>query len=208
MADRITLTLQPRDTIGKKVKALRHAGIVPVHLYGPGITSQPLQCEGQELIRVLTQAGGNTPVSVTVAGKTDEHLAFVRETQWDPIRGELLHVDFLRAEATQRLSAEVPIVLFGESPGARAVFGSVMQQLHSATIEALPLDMPADIRIDLSTLAQPDHVIRTGDIPLPAGATLVNDPEEMVARIEVARAEVEEGAAPALEPETEADDEA
>ena len=199
MADRITLTLEPRKTLGKKVKRLRRAGIIPVHLYGPGIEPRSLQIQGPELVRVLTQAGGNTPISITVGGEPEEYLAFAREIQWDPVRGTLVHVDFLRAEATQRMTAEVPVILEGDSPGARTVFGTVVQQLRSVTVEALPMDMPRDIILDLSVMTEPDSVIRVGDITLPAGATPITDPEAMIARIEVARAEeAVEGAAEPL----------
>ncbi len=196
MADRIALKLQPRTTLGKKVKALRRGGIVPVHLYGPSVASRSLQCQRQELIKVVAQAGGHTPISITVEGEKEEHLAFVREIQWDPIRGNLFHVDFLRAEATQRLSADVPVVMTGESPGAKEVFGTVMQQLYSVTVEALPLDMPPELSIDLSSMVQPDSVIRVGDISLPPNVSLLTDPEAMVARVELPKeegAEVGEG---------------
>ena len=204
MADEITLKLQPRIALGKKVRRLRQGGIIPVHLYGPGITSQPLQCEGRELIKVLTRAGGNTPVSITIEGEGDEHLAFVREIQWNPIKGDLFHVDFLRAEATQLVSVEVPIALSGESPGAREIGGTVVQQLYSLMVEALPLDIPRDIGIDLLTLDQPDSVIRAGDIQLPAGATLVTDPGALIVRIEAARVEEVVEPAPTEEGEEEA----
>ena len=205
MADGITLKLQPRAVVGKKVKNLRRAGIAPVHLYGPGIAPRSLQCQGQELVKVLARAGGNTPISITVEGEQSEYLAFVREVQWDPRKGNLFHVDFLRAEATQRLSAEVPVVLAGESPGAREVFGTVVQLLRSLTVEALPLDMPQDVTADLAWLAQPDSVIRAGDIPLPTGVTLLTNTDAAVARIEVARVEVVEEPAADAEPQIEAE---
>ena len=207
MTDMITLKLQPRSTLGKKVKRLRRAGIVPVHLYGPGIASRSLQCQGPELIKALTKAGRNTPISITIEGEGDEYLAFVREIQWDPIRSTLFHVDFLRAEATQRVSAEVPVVLTGQSPGARESSGTVVQQLRSLTVEALPLGMPQDIRVDLSSLTQPDSVMRAGDIPLPSDTTLLNDPTEVVARIEVARVEAVVEEAPTTEAQAQGGDE-
>ena len=189
-SDRLTLELQPRNTFGKKVKGLRRAGVIPVHLYGPGIDPLSLQCESRTLIRVLAQAGGSTAISITVDG--DEHLAFVREVQWDPIRGALFHVDFLRAEANQPVSAEVSVVLAGDSPGARQVNGTVVQQLRSLTIEALPLDMPQELSVDLSSLTQPDSIIRAGDVPLPPNSTLLTDPESLVVRIEAPTAVAEE----------------
>ena len=191
MADRITLTLEPRTTTGKKVKLLRQAGIIPVHLYGSGIDSRTLQCQRPTLIRVLARAGGNTPVTITVEGATDEHLAFVREVQWDPIRGDLVHVDFLRTEATQRISAEVPVTFIGDSPGARLANGSVVQQLRSIVVEALPLDMPGELVVDLALLTEPDSIVRAGDLSLPDGTTLITNADGVVARIEVARVEEE-----------------
>ena len=195
MADRISLTLQQRTTIGKKVKRLRRGGTVPVHLYGPGIASRPFQYPSQELMKVLAEAGRNTPVSVSIEGESGEHLTFVREIQWDPINGQIFHVDFLRAEATQRMSAEVPIVLAGDSPGATQASGIVVQLLRSIAVEALPLDMPQDIRIDLSTLTEPDSSIRAGDITLPSGTTLLTDPDALLVRIEIVRPDVAEEAA-------------
>ena len=189
MADRITLKLELRKTLGKEVKKLRRLGIVPVHLYGPGITPFSLQCQGPELIRALARAGGNTPVTLTIEGQQDEHLAFVREIQWDPVKGDLFHVDFLRAEATQRVSAEVPVLLVGESSGAKESNGTVVQQLRSVTIEALPFDMPQDLKADLSTLVLANGVIRVGDLELPPGATLLTGLDDVVVRIEAARVE-------------------
>jgi large subunit ribosomal protein L25 len=192
VADGIALELQTRDIFGKKVKNLRKAGVIPVHLYGPGMTSRSLQCPGPQLLKTLAQAGRNIPIAITVEGEPDEHLAFVRELQWDPIRGDLYHVDLLRAEATQRVSAEVPVSLVGDSPGARSVGGTVGQMRYAVTVEALPLDMPQVLEADLSTMTEPNSVIRVRDIDLPGDVVLLTDPDEMVARIEVARAVEEE----------------
>ncbi len=191
MPDRISLKLEPRSSLGKKNRALRRSGLTPVHLYGPGIEPKSLQITSIDLVKALAQAGGNTPVSITVDGEADEHLAFAREVQWDPVRGGLLHVDFLRTEATELVSAEAPIVLQGDSAGARTAFGSVVQLLRHVRVEALPLDMPRDIPVDVGLLDEPDSVLRAGDLTMPVGVTLLTDREELVARIETARAEVD-----------------
>ena len=159
---------------------------------------------GRKLTSTISKAGRNTPISVTVEGETGEHLAFVREVQRDPLRGSILHVDFLRTEATQRVSAEVPVVITGDSPGARETGGTVVQQLYAVTVEALPLDMPRDISVDLVALTQEEPVIRVGDITLPATVTMLNEANDVVARIQAARVvevEVVEGAPEAEEAE-------
>ena len=189
MTEQITLRLEPRTVLGKKVKQLRRAGITPVHLYGPGIDSQSLQCPNRELLHVLTRAGRNTPISLAIEGREGEDLALVRHVHREPVRGELLHVDFLRVDVAQRISAEVPLVLVGESEGAREVRGAVVQRLYRLQVEALPLDIPHELEIDASLLTEAESVIRAQDIPLPSNVTLRTDPEAMVAGIEVARVE-------------------
>ncbi len=184
----ISLELSPREVLGKKVKRLRQQGVIPVHLYGPGVDPQPLQCETTKLVDVLVRAGGNTAVTVTVQGGQETHLAFAREIQWDPRRDDILHVDFLAVDASRPVSAQVPITLIGESPGARTAGGTVMQQLRDLNVEALPLEVPRELELDLTMLTEPDGVLRAADIVIPGNVTLLTDPEDVVVRIEVLRA--------------------
>jgi large subunit ribosomal protein L25 len=188
----VKLELIPRTILGKKVKQLRRAGIVPVHLYGPDVKPRSLQCEQRELLRALAKSGGTTPIVVAVQGERDEQLTFAREIQWHPIRGDILHVDFLAVKATERVSAQVPINLIGESPGAKEAGGATIQQLYELTVEALPLEIPNEVVIDLEELTDPDGVIRAGDITLPSNVDMLTDPEDVVVRIEVTRAVEEE----------------
>lgn len=187
----IKLELEPRDLLGKKVQRLRRAGIIPVHLYGPDSDSRPLQCHSQKLIQVLSLAGGNTAIEITVQGESGSKLAFAREIQWEPMRDTILHVDFLLADINRPVTAQVPIVLIGESSGARSVGGSIVHQLRQLDVQALPLEMPGQIEIDLSVLTEADGVIRVSDINLGANVTVLTDTEELVIRIELPRAEVE-----------------
>ena len=143
MADTLTLTLEPRTVLGKKVKSLRKAGIIPVHIYGQGIESQALQCEGKTLYRVLAQAGMNTPISLTLPGQKDQRLTFVREIQWDPLRGDMLHVDLPPRGCGQRdhgLRSHHPHRRLPRGPGC--VGASVVQLLRELEVRALPLDIP------------------------------------------------------------------
>ena len=187
----VEIELNPRELMGKKVGRLRRAGIVPVHLYGPGMEPRALQCNASQLIRVLATAGGATPIHITIQGEPGNHLAFAREIQWDPKRDDLLHVDLLAADVSRPVTAQVPIVLIGESAGARTVSGTVMHQLRTVDIQALPLEMPSEIELDISVMEEPDSVIRVSDLPIPENATLLSDVEELVVRIELPRVEVE-----------------
>ena len=186
----VRLELQPRELMGKKVGRLRRAGIVPVHLYGPAIESRSLQCAGPVLIKALAEAGASSPITVTIDGESGSHMAFAREIQWDPRRDTVLHVDLMAADVSRAVTAQVPVTLTGEAPGAARSGGYVSQQVFDVQVSALPLEMPAQIEMDLSALTDPNSVLRTGDIALPGGVTLLTDPEEMLARIEVPRGAV------------------
>ena len=206
----VQLELQPRELLGKKVGRLRRAGIIPVHLYGPGIESRALQCAARQLIPILAAAGASSPIAVSIEGEPGSHLAFAREIQWDPIRDTVLHVDLLAADVARPVTAQVNVVLNGDAPGATRSGGIVSQLLFAIEVSALPLDMPAQADVDLAVMATEDSVLRVGDISLPPGATMLTDPEEMVARIDVPRGAV--GAAveeeePAAEAEAESDSE-
>ena len=187
----VEIEINPRELMGKKAGRLRRAGIVPVHLYGPGMEPRALQCNASQLIRVLATAGAATPIHITIQGEPGNHLAFAREIQWDPKRDDLLHVDLLAADISRPVTAQVPIVLIGESAGARTVSGTVMHQLRTVDIQALPLEMPSEIELDISVMEEPDSVIRVSDLLIPENATLLSDVEELVVRIELPRVEVE-----------------
>ena len=202
MADEIALDLETRVVLGKKVKTLRRNGIIPVHVYGANDEPKSLQCDRASLEKVLAQAGSSTPVFLGIGGKTERQLAMVREVQWEPAKGSLLHVDFLRVEAAVAISAEVRLVFEGESPGARAAGGAVAQALYSLTVQALPLEVPSFLSVDLSTLTDPQMVIRAHDLQLPPNVTLDSDPEALVARIDLPHGEVE-GTGAVEEPTTE-----
>ena len=183
----IRLELEPRVVLGKKVKQLRRAGLIPVHLYGPGIESRHFQCEQRQLLRVLAQAGSTNPVNLSVQGEAGESLAFAREIQWSPMRGELLHVDFLAVSVTEKITAQVPINLVGESSAARDTGGSVAQTLYFLDVEALPLEIPNEVVIDLSVLVETNSVVRAGELSLDGNVTMVTDPDAMVVRVDAGR---------------------
>ena len=183
----LQLELQPRELLGKKVGRLRRVGVIPVHLYGPGVESRSLQCVGAGLIQLLARAGASSPISVTIEGESGSHLAFAREIQWDPRRDTVLHVDLLAVDQTKPVSAQVNLVLTGEAPGVARSGGSVTQQIQTVEVSALPLEMPAQIEVDISVMTDPNSVIRVGDISVSDSIAVLTDSEEMVVRIDVPR---------------------
>ena len=91
-----SIQLDPRAVTGKKVKTLRRAGIVPVHLYGPGLPSRSLQSPARPLLQAISRAGGEFghPLQITIAGEPGHYRAVASEIQWEPRTGDVLHIDF------------------------------------------------------------------------------------------------------------------
>lgn len=191
MADTLTLKLSPREVTGKKVRQLRADGIVPVHLYGGTDDSSTLQVQAGELRRILPRVGGNVPLTVEVEGTKGVNICFVREVQRHPVTEEVLHVDFLRVEATQTVTADVPIIVDGEAPAVRNLGGTLAQPLQALTVEALPLDMPAELHVDVSSLETFEAAVRVSDLVLGEGVTTAVDEREMIARVMPPRLEEE-----------------
>lgn len=188
--DEVRIAAEERVALGKKVKALRRSGITPIHVYGPGGPSLSLQSDTYDLVHALGVVGQTSPMTVQVGG--DEHFVMVQHIQRHPVNERLLHVDLLRVSRTQRIHASVPLHFEGEAPGARAAGATLSEDLHELAVEALPTDIPHAIVVDLAALSDSDSVIHAGDLDLPAGVTMVTDPDAYVARIIVRAVAVEE----------------
>lgn len=186
-----TLKLDQRTLLGKKVRRLRRQGVIPVHVYGSGIEPANLQVDDRTLNRLLLQVGSNIPVSVEYEGQDEESICFVREIQRHPVSDTIIHVDFLRVDVTQTVAAEVPVTLVGSSPAVSQMAGTLLQNIQSLTIEALPMNMPAEVTVDISTLVDFDTTLVVGDVEVPGNATVLNDPEDVIVRVAPPRLEVE-----------------
>ena len=185
-----TLSLSQRTVTGKKVKQLRRQGILPVHMYGRGIDSMSLQGVARDLRRLLPRIGTNIPVSVRVEGNEGENVCFVRDVQRHPVTEDLLHIDFIRVDVTQTISAEVPIALIGSAPATQQG-GTLLQPLTSLLVEALPMDIPATVEADVSGLDDFEKSIVVRDIPIADNVTVLTDRDEFVARVIPPRVETE-----------------
>ena len=187
-----SLKLSPRSVTGKKVKVLRRNGIVPVHVYGRDVPPQSLQADALVLRRLLPRVGTNVPLSVEVEDREGEDICFVREVQRHPVTEDVLHVDFLRVDVLQTIQAEVPLVLQGTPPAVREQGGTLLQPLQNLLVEALPMNIPATLEVDVSGLDDFEKGIYVRDVSVEANVAVITEPDEMIARVSPPRIEVVE----------------
>jgi large subunit ribosomal protein L25 len=112
----------------------------------------------------------------------ESHSVLVRGVQRDVIRGDYLHVDFLKVAMDETIRAQVPLELIGEPPAAEAAGVVLLTGVSEIEVEALPADLPDRITVNLEILENLDDSISVGDLFLGKGVTIVTDPEELVAR--------------------------
>lgn len=198
----IKLQVQSRDILGKEVKQLRHQGILPAHLYGHNIPSLSLQMDMLSAERIVDRAGSSHLVALTVDKARKPRNVLLREIQRDPRTGRLVHVDFYEVSMTEEITLDVPVTLAGEAP--LKLKDLVLEQgLRVLSIKCLPDRIPDEVKVDVTSLADAGQAIHVRDIKLGPGVALLNDPEEIVARVVVLAVAVEEEKVPVAEAEAE-----
>jgi large subunit ribosomal protein L25 len=176
---------------------LRKQGRIPAVIYGNGTEALEVHLDGKEFRQHLGEGPGVMDIQVD----DQVHHVMVREVQRDPIKANILHIDFLKVERNKPVEAEVPVHLVGEASGVKA--GGVLQQTaRSALIRSLPDQIPAELTLDISNLEIGDSVTLE-DVPLPAGVELLSDGDTVVASVVSPQSNTEAEAEAAEEEEKE-----
>lgn len=186
----ITLDVKPRTETGKgPASRYRASGQVPAVFYGHSAEPVSLLVDSKAMSQALhTEAGGNVLINLNVGGKP--RLTVAREVQRHPIRGAILHVDFVNVARDQRIEAQVPLHLIGDSHGVHE--GGVLDQhMHELHVEAVPTDIPTAIEIDISGMGIGDTV-HVSDVNAPSGVEILTPAEEMIAAVVEPRVVTEE----------------
>jgi large subunit ribosomal protein L25 len=189
MADELILMAEPREIHGKKVKRLRREGLIPGVVYGPVIDktvsvsvdsrifNKFFMAHGHSTIFSLKWDGGNQPV-------------LIREVQVDPVRRDILHIDFFAPNMRVKLRQTVSLHLH-HVPADFEEEGVLQSLLTEIEVEALPADLPSEIGVDISSLSAIGDTIHVSDIEAPANVEIMTDPGTAVATVTRQAAEEE-----------------
>ena len=206
--ERVKIEVSLRERIGKEgTKKVRQEGCVPAVIYGHDTNlSVKVTVAGMKALRSVHFAE-SAIIDVDVVGgkKKDSFSVLIKHLQQHPINEEVLHIDFLRVALDEKITVPIPVVLKGE-PEALKEDGVLDQVLWEIEIEALPLDIPEKVEVDISELTI-GHSIHASDIKLPSKVVLITSPEETVATMKLKKEEEipeevpAEGEEAAVEPE-------
>jgi large subunit ribosomal protein L25 len=198
--EQVTLRGETGRVLGSRSsRRLRRDGRVPAVVYGHGLTALSVAVDRRDLYTALhTEAGLNALINLQVEG--EDYLTVAREVQRHPVRGDIVHLDFIRISLDENIEAEVPVEFTGIPIGVREQKGIVETVHASVVVSCLPTAIPSHITIDISELRVGDSA-RVADLPELPGVTYVTDSDHLLvmcvipaaAQVEVVAAAAGEG---------------
>jgi large subunit ribosomal protein L25 len=178
--ERVKLEVEQRETRGSAAaRRLRRQGLIPGVLYGRGNNPHPFCVSERELRKALTgPAGLHAILDVVLDGQKTTHSSILKDYQQDVLTGRLAHIDLQEVRLDQPIHAQVVIELVGEAQGS--IEGGVLSQVtREINVEALPLEVPERIEVDISAMQMGD-TLRLAEVAVQEGVTFLDDPDETV----------------------------
>jgi len=188
----LELRLDARDAHGKANKRLRRAGIVPGVVYGTGEPSTNVQVDAKTFETLYKAAGRTSVIKFSLPGHARASSGFIKSVQRHPLSGEAMHVDYLLVNLKQEMEVDVPLVFVGEAPAVEETGGTLIHNLSTVRVRALPTDIPHEIEIDVSALRTLDDAIHVSELAVnPDLVQVLTDGDTVVATVVPPRAEEE-----------------
>lgn len=179
--EKLQINAQFRSALGKgAARKLRREGFIPAVVYSKG-TSTPITLDKKRFIAVLkNKEAEHNIISLMVSydGGQKEHTSLMKDYQVDPVRGELIHVDFMEVALDKPVTVYVPIVITDEPIVCKAG-GKYNFTTREVEVECLPSKIPNQIEFDASALEIGESV-HVSDLKAPDGVTIISDENETV----------------------------
>ena len=184
----LALEVKQRDA-WDSADELRKSGSVPAVFYGPKQDATPIAIDARKLEHIWKEAGETTIITLRGVGEDKDTL--IHDAQFHPVTSRLLHVDFYVLEKGKKVKIKIPLEFTGLAPAEKQGH-IIVKALHEIEIEVAPQELPHNLPVDLSILADVGNHIRASGIKLPPSATLITHADEIVASVTEFREEKEE----------------
>jgi len=183
------LQVQKREQAGKSA-ALRRSGLIPLELYGKGVANLHLTAPAKEFKKVLKEAGENTIVSAILDGK--KYPVIIHEVVRDGVSGDILNVDLYQIRMDEKIKLMVPLEFVGISLAIKEKNGLLVKSLQEVEVEALPMDVPHTLQVDISKITEIGQSLYVKDLDLPKTVKALFASETVVATVTAKVTEEEE----------------
>jgi len=189
----LSIQVQTRDQIGSgPSRRLRRSGLVPAVVYGGGRDTVPIQVDRRTLLDLLREAGSDNAVFLLeLDGGSKKRHCMVRDMEVDPLTRQIVHIDFLRIDMSQKVRVMVQVETVGIASGVKNEGGILDQVTREVEVECLPSDIPRSLELDVSALHIGQH-LEAGDLVMPEGVELTEDPTKTLVNVAAPRLPEEE----------------
>ncbi len=185
------LKAETRNIFGKKLANMRKSGKLPAVLYGPGIKTTPLFVPLNDFEKLWKEVGESTIIELKLDSSENFENVIINDIAFEPIKNKLIHADFYKVEMDKPITAVVPFVFEGVAPAVKKLGGVLVKVRHDIEIEALPKNLPHEIKVDISKLATFGDRIVVAELDLSNGVVALTKPDEIVALVEEIKKEEE-----------------
>lgn len=182
--DRLSLKAEERAVLGKKVKSLRRKGSLPGHVFGKGVDGENVMVSAKDFVKTFHLAGQTGLIDLLI-GAEKVRPVLIRGVQYDPMDGQIVHIDFYQVNLAQKVKVSVPLELIGEQPEkVRLGEAIVLQTISELEVEGLPTDLIEKLQVDISKLLEINDAITVGQLSYDRQKLTVGaDAEEIVVKL-------------------------
>jgi len=185
------IKLRAKKRSKTKAKTLVRKGILPAILYGPRVKTQALELEIKEAEKAFKDAGTSQLIDLEIEGEASPKKVLIYDSQYDPVKDKLIHLDFYAVRMDKPIKAEIPIEYNGESDAVRTLGGTLLINKDAIEVECLPQDLVEEFKVDLSRLKTFDDMVKLSDLDIPQGIELLEDKDTVLALVQPPRSEEE-----------------
>jgi len=187
----LKLKAQKREALGTKaIKDLRAKGLIPAELYGKGVENVHLSVDSSEFDVVYKEGGESTIVNVDFGD--GQRPVLIHDIHIDPVSSKILNIDFYEVNLKEKIVTNIPLEFIGEAPAVKDMEGVLIKTTEEIEIEALPMNIPQHIDVDVSVLDDFDKSIYVRDLKAGVDFEIKTDPDTVIASVSEPREEEEE----------------
>ena len=175
----LTIEATPREQTGRQAcNKLRSSGRIPAVMYGKEI-NKSFSLEDRAMRMLLRKASGTTSLLRLLGEKGEDELVLIKEMQMDPIKNNILHIDFVQVNRGEDLQTKIPLSILGEADGVKSEGGILEILANEVEVRCRPSNLPTEIELDITNLALGEN-LQIKDLPALEGVTYVSDPDGML----------------------------
>lgn len=179
---KVVLQAEPRNIVGRAVKSLRRQDLIPAVVYGHDFKPLSIQVPMKELERVYAEAGESTVVYLNVNGQ--DHPTIIHDIVRDALSDKFLHADFYKVRLDEKIHAKIQLNFIGEAPAVKELSGILVKNMSEIEVEGFPQDLPHQIDVDISILAEFKSQILVKNLPISDKLEVKAELEAIVALIQ------------------------